>query len=116
MGPIWCLLLAVIVSSVHGNMRPEPEGPIVHLFEWRFDDIANECEQFLSQKGYGGVQVIAVCCMVNNEFIIYSTHITREHDAHRRDNKNVTLYFLDDAHRVLARYEYIMNSVLLCAS
>lgn len=30
---------------------------IVHLFEWKFDDIANECEQFLQHHGYGGVQV-----------------------------------------------------------
>lgn len=28
---------------------------IVHLFEWTFNDIANEC-QFLGERGYGGVQ------------------------------------------------------------
>lgn len=32
---------------------------IVHLFEWKFSDIADECERFLQEKGYGGVQVIA---------------------------------------------------------
>lgn len=32
-------------------------GGIVQLFEWKWKDIANECEQFLSPKGYGGVQV-----------------------------------------------------------
>lgn len=36
----------------------EPGGVIVHLFEWRFDDIAKECEQFLGPKGYAGIQVI----------------------------------------------------------
>jgi len=29
---------------------------IVHLFEWSWDDIANECEQVLGPKGYCGVQ------------------------------------------------------------
>ncbi len=31
---------------------------IVHLFEWRWDTIADECERFLGPYGYGGVQVI----------------------------------------------------------
>lgn len=30
---------------------------IVHLFEWRWLDIADECERFLAPKGYGGVQI-----------------------------------------------------------
>ncbi|XP_029173183.1 alpha-amylase A-like [Nylanderia fulva] len=30
---------------------------MVHLFEWKFDDIAKECEDFLGPKGFGGVQV-----------------------------------------------------------
>ncbi|XP_028613084.1 pancreatic alpha-amylase-like isoform X2 [Grammomys surdaster] len=30
---------------------------IVHLFEWRWVDIAKECERFLAPKGFGGVQV-----------------------------------------------------------
>ena len=29
----------------------------VHLFEWRWTDIANECEQFLGPKGFEAVQV-----------------------------------------------------------
>jgi len=29
----------------------------VHLFEWRWNDIAEECERFLGPYGYGGVQV-----------------------------------------------------------
>ncbi|GAB5519573.1 MAG: carbohydrate-binding module family 20 domain-containing protein [Rhodothermales bacterium] len=32
-------------------------GTFVHLFEWRWDDIAQECEAFLGPKGYTGVQV-----------------------------------------------------------
>ena len=30
---------------------------MVHLFEWKWDDIAKECENFLGPKGYAGVQV-----------------------------------------------------------
>jgi len=30
---------------------------IVHLFEWKWLDIAKECEDFLAPKGYAGVQV-----------------------------------------------------------
>ncbi|KAM7318029.1 hypothetical protein ACRRTK_022766 [Alexandromys fortis] len=30
---------------------------IVHLFEWRWADIAKECERYLAPKGFAGVQV-----------------------------------------------------------
>ncbi|XP_013862942.1 alpha-amylase 1 [Austrofundulus limnaeus] len=30
---------------------------IVHLFEWRWADIAEECERFLGPNGFGGVQI-----------------------------------------------------------
>lgn len=30
---------------------------IVHLFEWKWPDIANECEAYLGPKGYCAVQV-----------------------------------------------------------
>jgi len=30
---------------------------IVHLFEWKWNDIADECERFLGPNGFGGVQV-----------------------------------------------------------
>lgn len=36
----------------------DDRNTIVHLFEWKFTDIADECERFLQYKGYGGVQVI----------------------------------------------------------
>lgn len=32
---------------------------IVHLFEWRWADIAAECERYLGPNGFGGVQVRA---------------------------------------------------------
>lgn len=33
---------------------------MVHLFEWKWGDIAAECERFLGPQGYGGVQVSPV--------------------------------------------------------
>lgn len=34
---------------------------IVHLFEWKWSDIAAECERFLGPYGYCGVQVRLKC-------------------------------------------------------
>lgn len=69
MGTISHILIAGLLatSAQAGKMRPEPDGPIVHLFEWRFDDIAEECVKFLKHHGFGGVQVSPV-----NENIIIS--------------------------------------------
>ncbi|KAM7318034.1 hypothetical protein ACRRTK_022771 [Alexandromys fortis] len=40
---------------------------IVHLFEWRWVDIAKECERYLGPKGFGGVQVrIYVDAVINH--------------------------------------------------
>jgi len=33
------------------------EGAFVHLFEWRWSDVALECEEWLSPLGYSAVQV-----------------------------------------------------------
>ncbi|XP_052741478.1 alpha-amylase [Bicyclus anynana] len=38
------------------NMLPN-RTTIVHLFEWKWTDIADECERFLAPKGFGGVQI-----------------------------------------------------------
>lgn len=32
---------------------------IVHLFEWHWSDIADECENFLGPRKFGGVQVFS---------------------------------------------------------
>ena len=44
----------------------------VHLFEWNWQDIANECETFLGPKGYAAVQVSPP-----NEHIVGSQWWTR---------------------------------------
>lgn len=42
----------------YSSKNPKPaRTSIVHLFEWRWVDIALECESFLAPNGYAGVQV-----------------------------------------------------------
>ena len=51
---------AAVVTAVQ-----VPSGPsyannrttMVHLFEWKWNDIADECERFLAPMEYAGVQV-----------------------------------------------------------
>lgn len=50
-------LISCLVFAQHDpNMWANRSG-IVHLFEWKFNDIARECEEFLAPSGYGGVQI-----------------------------------------------------------
>jgi len=53
-----CLLFSV--ANIHAQKNPnavQNRSAIVHLFEWKFNDIADECERFLAPKGFAGVQV-----------------------------------------------------------
>lgn len=59
-------------SNKEPNMLPG-RSVIVHLFEWRFDDIAEECETFLGPRGYGGVQTSPV----NEHGIIFEETVKR---------------------------------------
>lgn len=47
------------LSQHNPNFFPNRSG-IVHLFEWKFKDIARECETYLSPHGFAGVQVCKV--------------------------------------------------------
>ncbi|XP_053682119.1 alpha-amylase 2-like [Sabethes cyaneus] len=54
-----CLVIGFITivrGQYETNQLPN-RNTIVHLFEWKWDDIADECERFLAPKGYAGVQV-----------------------------------------------------------
>lgn len=58
----FALLLFVLSWNCVWSSHHEPHmaggrTTIVHLFEWKWNDIADECEQFLGPYGYGGVQV-----------------------------------------------------------
>lgn len=54
------VLLFVLIGAAHSqwdtNFQPGRAG-IVHLFEWHWDTIADECENLLGPAGFGGVQV-----------------------------------------------------------
>lgn len=57
------LLLLVACNVELSESRKQPHwwkdrNTIIHLFEWKWKDIARECEDFLQHKGYAGVQVI----------------------------------------------------------
>jgi alpha-amylase len=59
MARLSALLLAVLIPLAAGQWDPnvvDPRSAIVHLFEWRWNDIADECERFLGPMGYAGVQ------------------------------------------------------------
>lgn len=49
--------VALVAAQKDTHILPN-RSTIVHFFEWKWNDIAKECENFLSHKGYGGVQVI----------------------------------------------------------
>jgi len=58
------LLIALVAGCASPDSGPRstmssdaPDGVIVHLFEWRWDDVAQECEEFLGPNGYAAVQV-----------------------------------------------------------
>jgi len=47
----------VFASSAKSLGNASDGDVIVHLFEWRWQDIAKECEAFLGPKGYRAVQI-----------------------------------------------------------
>ena len=54
---LW-LALGVCRGGNYDYPQTKPDRQtMVHLFEWKWTDIANECEQFLQYYGYGAVQV-----------------------------------------------------------
>ena len=55
---IFLVLVFIGCASAQWNTNcKDGRQAIVHLFEWRWDDIAAECERFLGPKGYCGVQI-----------------------------------------------------------
>jgi alpha-amylase len=51
-----CLLAGYIHGTKDPNSAPN-RHTAVHLFEWKWADIASECERFLGPYGFSGVQV-----------------------------------------------------------
>ncbi|XP_018017055.1 alpha-amylase 1 isoform X2 [Hyalella azteca] len=50
------LLLCVAAANAQWDSNSDNGEVIVHLFEWKWADIAAECENFLGPKGFAGVQ------------------------------------------------------------
>ena len=55
----WFILVALFGLGLaqHNPHTKKGRTAMVHLFEWRWADIAAECERFLGPNGFGGVQV-----------------------------------------------------------
>ncbi|XP_034233104.1 alpha-amylase B-like [Thrips palmi] len=63
MPPTALLVLLLLAPASLAQREPQMapgRNAIVHLFEWKWNDIADECENFLAPKGYGAVQVSPV--------------------------------------------------------
>lgn len=57
---ILLLFFQVAKATELGFIHPQfatNRTAIVHLFEWKFNDIATECENYLGLNGFAGVQV-----------------------------------------------------------
>merc|ERR1719295_600351 len=51
------VLVAGFASADYSDTQCGNKQAIVHLFEWSWDSVARECEQFLGPKGFCGVQI-----------------------------------------------------------
>ena len=58
LGLIFCLI-GCAFAQWDPIFEPGRAG-IVHLFEWNWDTIADECENFLAPNKFAGVQVIFI--------------------------------------------------------
>ncbi|MEO0868199.1 MAG: alpha-amylase family protein [Cyanobacteria bacterium J06642_11] len=52
-----CQVAAQLPPTVGGRSLPGARSVMVHLFEWPWADIAQECEATLGPNGYGAVQI-----------------------------------------------------------
>ncbi|WP_409421591.1 alpha amylase C-terminal domain-containing protein [Pseudaeromonas sp. ZJS20] len=50
-------LATAVAIALGGGLVPAHAGVIVHLFQWNYNDVANECETVLGPKGYAAVQI-----------------------------------------------------------
>ncbi len=51
--------MASPAAAAEPKAQPDPtrEGPMVHLFQWPWESVGNECQDVLGPNGYAGVQV-----------------------------------------------------------
>ena len=88
------LLLSAVTLAVAFKNPHFASGrtTMVHLFEWKWDDIAAECERFLGPRGFGGIQVkkIFIQLFLASRFTSSHTHIYRP-GQEKNNVKNVSL-------------------------
>ncbi|KAM5148861.1 pancreatic alpha-amylase-like [Mantella aurantiaca] len=53
---VFAVLTALCGAQFNPNVKCGRTS-IVHLFEWRWEDIGEECERYLGPNGFGGVQI-----------------------------------------------------------
>ena len=58
--------VAALLGAASQSSLASSENAFVHLFEWKWDDIAIECEQHLGPKGFKAVQVSPPQKSINN--------------------------------------------------
>ncbi|XP_058454603.1 alpha-amylase A-like [Malaya genurostris] len=63
---VTAIFLFTVFSTI-GHLRAQHDphfwtghSTIVHLFEWKYSDIAQECERWLGPRGFGGIQLSPV--------------------------------------------------------
>ena len=55
---LFVLAAAVLIPLPQAEATPHGDRDvIVHLFEWKWTDVARECETYLGPKGFTGVQI-----------------------------------------------------------
>lgn len=69
----WLLVVNLTIACAYAQYDTHFWGnrdAMVHLFEWKWDDIAAECERFLAPNGFAGVQVAKWIryCITNRKF------------------------------------------------
>lgn len=72
MSIITVVLISIAFLLTNGQHNPhfkQNRRAIVQLFEWKFVDVANECETFLSKHNFAGVQVKFSLVKLVNYFI-----------------------------------------------
>ena len=70
------LALLGLAAAQHNPHTKHGRTAIVHLFEWRWADIAAECERFLAPNGYAGVQVRCDRCVLMVHIQLFSWRIS----------------------------------------
>lgn len=63
-----CVLGLMAVAS------PAKADVMVHMFQWKFNDIANECEKVLGPKGFGSIQITPPAEHVNKSDTWWSVY------------------------------------------